>query len=159
MACIKGETRMTEKQKAALNAGRNHFTSTNQPKNPGRKPSKLKKFIKHNNVSQNDVNMIFQHLIFGSSVDELKELVKPANKGKQPVIVVLLVSAFLEDIKNGTLHEVNTVLDRIYGKATQQLEIGEQKSDIPDDPEERKALTEQLKKEIGAWRGTEDSGQ
>ena len=135
------------------------FSSTNQPKNPGRRPSKLKKFIKNNSVSQSDVNKVFQHLIFGSTLEELEELVKPKNKSKQPVIVVLLVSAFLEDIKNGTLHEVNTVLDRIYGKATQQLEIGEQKSDIPDDPEERKALAEQLKKEIGAWRGTEYSGQ
>ena len=148
---------MTEQQKAALDAGRQKFSSTRQPKKNGRKKSNLKGFIKQYSVSKSDVDSIFQNLIFNSSVDELKELVKPANKGKQPVIVVLLVGAFLEDIKNGTLHEVNTVLDRIYGKATQQLEIGEQKSDIPDDPEERKALAEQLKKEIGAWRGTEDS--
>ena len=134
---------------------RNFHRLGNLKKN-GRKKSNLKGFIKQYSVSKSDVDSIFQNLIFNSSVDELKELVKPANKGKQPVIVVLLVSAFLEDIKNGTLHEVNTVLDRIYGKATQQLEIGEQKSDIPDDPEERKALAEQLKKEIGAWRGADE---
>ena len=131
------------------------FSSTNQPKNPGRRPSKLKKFIKNNSVSQSDVNKVFQHLIFGSTLEELEELVKPKNKSKQPVIVVLLVSAFLEDIKNGTLHEVNTVLDRIYGKATQQLEISEQRDDIPDDPEERKALADQLKKEIGDLHGAD----
>lgn len=135
------------------------FTSTNQPAKRGRLPSKLKKFVKDNSVSKADVDAIFSNIIFGSTLEELQEMVKPGNKEKLPVIVALLISAFIQDIKNGTLHEVNTVLDRIYGKATQQLEIGEQKSDIPDDPEERKALAEQLKKEIGAWRGTEDSGQ
>lgn len=135
------------------------FTSTNQPARRGRLPSKLKKFVKDNSVSKADVDAIFSNIIFGSTLEELQEMVKPGNKEKLPVIVALLISAFIADIKNGTLHEVNTVLDRIYGKATQQLEIGEQKSDIPDDPEERKALAEQLKKEIGAWRGTEDSGQ
>lgn len=135
------------------------FSATNQPARRGRIPSKLKKFVKDNRVSKSDVDAIFSNIIFGSTLEELQEMVKPGNKEKLPVIVALLISAFIADIKNGTLHEVNTVLDRIYGKATQQLEIGEQKSDIPDDPEERKALAEQLKKEIGAWRGTEDSGQ
>lgn len=135
------------------------FTSTNQPAKRGRLPSKLKKFVKDNSVSKSDVDAIFSNIIFGSTLEELQEMVKPGNKEKLPVIVALLISAFIADIKNGTLHEVNSVLDRIYGKATQQLEIGEQKSDIPDDPEERKVLAEQLKKEIGAWRGTEYSGQ
>ncbi|MBR1715620.1 MAG: hypothetical protein IJ717_11850 [Treponema sp.] len=135
------------------------FSATNQPARRGRIPSKLKKFVKDNRVSKSDVDAIFSNIIFGSTLEELQEMVKPGNKEKLPVIVALLISAFIADSKNGTLHEVNTVLDRIYGKATQQLEIGEQKSDIPDDPEERKALAEQLKKEIGAWRGTEDSGQ
>lgn len=135
------------------------FSATNQPARRGRIPSKLKKFVKDNRVSKSDVDAIFSNIIFGSTLEELQEMVKPGNKEKLPVIVALLISAFIADIKNGTLHEVNSVLDRIYGKATQQLEIGEQKSDIPDDPEERKALAEQLKKEIGAWRGTEYSGQ
>lgn len=133
------------------------FSATNRPKNPGRKPSKLKKFIKQNNVSQSDVNAIFQHLIFGSSVEELKDLVSPSKKDSQPVIVVLLVSAFLEDIKNGTLHEVNSVLDRLYGKATQQVEIGETHSEIPEDPDDRKALAEQIKREIGVLHGESDN--
>ena len=134
------------------------FSATNQPARRGRIPSKLKKFVKDNRVSKSDVDAIFSNIIFGSTLEELQEMVKPGNKEKLPVIVALLISAFIADIKNGTLHEVNTVLDRIYGKATQQLEIGEQKSDIPDDPEERKALADQLKKEIGAWRGT-DGGE
>ena len=43
---------------------------------------------------------------------------------------------------------MNTVLDRIYGKAAQSVEVAEKKSDIPDDVNERRELAEQLKKEI-----------
>lgn len=131
------------------------FSSTNQPARRGRLPSKLKKFVKDNSVSKSDVDAIFSNIIFGSTLEELQDMVKPGNKEKLPVIVALLISAFIADIKNGTLHEVNTVLDRIYGKATQQMEVGEKKSDIPDDPEERRILAEQIRQEIGAWRGTD----
>lgn len=130
----------------------NKFSSTNQPKNPGRKKSQLKDFVKTCNVSSSDVIKVFQHLIFGSTVEELKELVKPANQGSQPVIVILLVKAFLEDMKNGTLREVNTVLDRVLGKPVQQLTIENAVSEIPEDPEERRKLTEELQKELGVFR-------
>jgi len=129
----------------------NKFSSTNQPKNPGRKKSQLKDFVKTCNVSSSDVIKVFQHLIFGSTVEELKELVKPANQGKQPVIVILLVKAFLEDMKNGTLREANTVLDRVLGKPVQQLTIENAVSEIPEDPEERRKLTENLQKELGVF--------
>ncbi len=127
----------------------NKFSSTNQPKNPGRKKSQLKDFIKSYNVSSSDVIKVFQHLIFGSTVEELKELVKPANQSTQPVIVILLVKAFLADMKNGTLREVNTVLDRILGKPIQQLSIENTTSDIPEDPEARRRLADEIKEEIG----------
>lgn len=130
----------------------NKFSSTNQPKNPGRKKSQLKDFVKTCNVSSSDVIKVFQNLIFGSTVEELKELVKPANQGKQPVIVILCVKAFLEDMKNGTLREVNTVLDRILGKPVQQLSIENTVSEIPEDPEERRKLTEDLQRELGVFR-------
>lgn len=130
----------------------NKFSSTNQPKNPGRKKSQLKDFVKTCNVSSSDVIKVFQHLIFGSTVEELKELVKPANQGSQPVIVILLVKAFLEDMKNGTLREVNTVLDRVLGKPVQQLTIENAVSEIPEDPDERRKLTEDLQKELGVFR-------
>ena len=117
-----------------------------------RKKSQLKDFVKTYNISSSDVIKVFQNLIFGSTVEELKELVKPANQGRQPVIVILLVKAFLEDMKNGTLREANTVLDRILGKPVQQLSIENTVSEIPEDPEERRKLTEDLQKELGVFR-------
>ena len=130
----------------------NKFSSTNQPKNPGRKKSQLKDFIKTYNISSSDVIKVFQNLILVSTVDELKELVKLANQGSQPVIVILVVKAFLKDMKNGTLREANTIIDRILGKPVQQLTIENAVSEIPEDPEERRKLTEDLQKELGVFR-------
>lgn len=143
---------ITEKQRQALSKGRHKFTSDNQPKDKGRKKSQLKDFVKTCNVSSSDVIKVFQNLILGSTVDELKELVKPANQGKQPVLVILCVKAFLKDMKNGTLREANTVIDRILGKPVQQLTIENAVSEIPEDPEERRKLTEDLQKELGVFR-------
>jgi hypothetical protein len=131
---------------------RYRFSSTNQPAKRGRLPSKLRKFVKDNAISKADVDMIFTNLIFGHTIEELQAMIQPGKKEKLPVIVVLLISAFISDMKNGTLKEVNTVLDRIYGKATQQVEFGEKRKDYPDDPAEREALAEQIRKEI-AWQG------
>lgn len=143
---------ITEKQRQALNKGRHKFTSDNQPKDKGRKKSQLKDFVKTCNVSSSDVTKVFQNLILGSTVDELKELVKPANQGSQPVLVILCVKAFLKDMKNGTLKESNTVIDRILGKPIQQLTIENAVSEIPEDPEERQKLVEDLQKELGVFR-------
>jgi hypothetical protein len=125
------------------------FSSTNQPAKRGRLPSKLKKFAKDNSISKSDIDAVFKNLIFGKTIKELQDMLKPGNKDNLPVIVVLLVSAFIQDAKTGTLKEVNTVLDRVWGRPMQQLEVAEkQYSDIPDNPEDRAALAEQIKSEL-----------
>ena len=40
----------------------------------------------------------------------------------------------------------------LYTKPVTQIELTETKSDIPDDPEERRKLTEDLQKELGVFR-------
>jgi hypothetical protein len=105
-----------------LAAGVNtRFSSKNQPENRGRKPSKLKKFCKDNGISNSDVDKVFKNLIFGSTIEQLKDMIQPGKKEKLPVIIVLLISAFIQDMNKGTLKEANTVLDRILGKPTQQI--------------------------------------
>ena len=99
------------------------FSSSNQPEKRGRLPSKLKKFCKDNSISKADIDMVFKNLIFGKTIEELHTMVKPENRNNLPVIIVLLVSAFIKDMNSGTLKEVNTVLDRIFGKATDKLDI------------------------------------
>jgi hypothetical protein len=141
---------MTDKQRAALEAGRNVFSSENQPANRGRKPSKLKKWIKENNVSNEDFIGIFKNIIATHTIEELQKMIEGKNKNKLPVIVALCISAFIHDMKTGTLTAANSVLDRIMGKPAQQviLDPGD-RAKFPSDPEERRVLAEKLRSELG----------
>jgi hypothetical protein len=128
---------------------RTRFSTTHQPANRGRKPSQLKAWIKENNVSTDDFIAIFKNIIATHNLDELELMVNKENKGKLPVIVALCISAFLHDMKTGTMTSANSVLDRIMGKPTQQINFGGSGGmELPADPKERAALAEQLKNEL-----------
>ena len=126
--------------------GTNHrFSSTKQPANRGRKPSKLKKWIKENNVGNTDFVAIFRNIIAIHTLEELEELVKDERKKKLPVIVALCISAFLRDMKTGTLTSANTILDRIMGKPTQPVEMNAPELSVTImTPEERQKRIEEL---------------
>jgi hypothetical protein len=100
------------------------FTSSYQPPNRGRKPSKLSAWIKENNVSNEDFVAIFTTIIATHTLEELEDMVSEKKKPKLPVIVALCISAFLRDMKTGTLTSANTILDRIMGKPTQTVDMG-----------------------------------
>jgi hypothetical protein len=140
---------LTEKQRAALAAGRNVFSSTNQPQNRGRKPSKLKKWVKEYNVGATDYRAIFNNIIACKTVEELQEMIKKGNVEKLPVIVVACAAAVVDDIQHGRLTWTNTVLDRVMGKPMQQIEIGTNRDDMPNDPDERRMLAENIRNELG----------
>ena len=128
---------------------RTRFTSEYQPANRGRKPSQLKAWIKENNVSNADFIAIFTTIIATHTLEELETMVNEKNKPKLPVIVALCISAFLHDMKTGTLTAANSILDRIMGKPTQQINFGGSGgTELPTDPRERMALAEKLKKEL-----------
>jgi hypothetical protein len=135
---------------------RTRFTSTNQPSNRGRKPSKLKKWIKENGVGKSDYIAIFNNIIAAHTIEELQKMIEGDNKNKLPVIVALCISAFIHDMKTGTLTAANSILDRILGRPMQQVEMSEKHGDIPDDPEERRALVEHIEKELGMTRAVRD---
>jgi hypothetical protein len=134
-----------------LKAGvRTRFSSTYQPANRGRKPSKLKKWIKENGVSNEDFLAIFKNIIATHTIEELQTMIEGDNKNKLPVIVALCISAFIHDMKTGTLTAANSILDRIMGKPTQQVILGNgDRTELPPDPEERRALAEKLRHELG----------
>jgi hypothetical protein len=132
---------------------RTRFSSEYQPANRGRKPSKLKKWIKENSVSNEDFIAIFKNIIAVHTIEELQFMIEGDNKNKLPVIVALCISAFIHDMKTGTLTAANSILDRIMGKPTQQLILGSKDHvEIPLDPEERQALAEKLRSELGLGR-------
>jgi hypothetical protein len=116
------------------------FSSTYQPAKRGRKPSKLKKWIKENNVSSDDFIAIFKTIIATNTLEELEKMVNEENKKKLPVIVALCISAFLRDMKNGNLNSANTILDRIMGKPNQAVDISGGLQLFTITEEEQKAL-------------------
>lgn len=135
---------------------RTRFSSEYQPANRGRKPSKLKKWIKEQNVSNEDFIAIFKSIIATKTLEELEEMVEGENKKKLPVIVALCISAFLHDMRTGTLTSANSILDRIMGKPTQQINFGGgSETELPKDPGERAALAERLKKELDIQKLTD----
>ena len=128
---------------------RTRFSSTYQPANRGRKPSKLKKWIKENGVSNDDFIAIFKNIIATHTIEELQVMIEGDNKNKLPVIVALCISAFIHDMKTGTLTAANSILDRVMGKPTQQVILGSgDRTELPPDPEERRALAQMLRDEL-----------
>jgi hypothetical protein len=125
------------------------FSSTRQPENCGRKPSKLKKWIKGNGVSKEDFIAIFKNIIALHTLEELQAMVEGDNKNKLPVIVALCISAFIHDMKTGTLTAANSILDRIIGRPTQQVILGSgYHTELPTELEERRVLAEKLRNEL-----------
>lgn len=139
---------MSDARKPPKNGVR--FSASNQPEGRGRRPNKLKKFIKDNRISKNDVNAMMSCLLFSKTLDELQNMTSKDNRGKLPVGVACLVQALYTDAKNGKHGCVDSMLDRLYGKPCQSVEVAEYTSDIPSDPDERAALAERIKAQIDA---------
>jgi 3-deoxy-D-manno-octulosonate 8-phosphate phosphatase KdsC-like HAD superfamily phosphatase len=101
---------------------RTRFSSEYQPANRGRKPSKLKKWIKENGVSKSDYIAIFNNIIATRTIGELRAMVEGDKKNDLPVIVACCISAFIHDATKGTLVSLNTILDRVMGKPSQTID-------------------------------------
>jgi hypothetical protein len=126
-------------------AGR-QFSSVYQPPNRGRKRSALKKYLKDNGVSIQDLRLVFQNIVI-KKLSELKTLKEEAEE--LPGVISFTVSALLKDYELGRLDVFNGLLDRIWGKPVQQVEMGAVRNELPDDPEERRAMAERLRNELG----------
>lgn len=96
------------------------FTSENQPDNPGRKPSLLKNYIVDNGISIQDVRLVLKNVIMDNTEDELKRI---CSDKEQPMIVRTVVKAYLHDFKNGSVYNLNSFLDRIYGCAAKEIKL------------------------------------
>jgi hypothetical protein len=112
------------------------FDSTHQPEKNGRKPSALNAFIRDSGISIDDVRRVMKNVIFEKNQDELQALLTDK---AQPMLIRLLVKAFLTDFSNGRLDNIEKLLDRIYGKSTQSVEVTDKtpthvdSSLVPDD--------------------------
>lgn len=100
------------------------FTSQNQPKNKGRRPSRFKEIINEldelgESLSLEDFNKVVKSLLTLNK-DKLVEI---AQNSETPIAIVIIASAIAGDIENKQLGNLDRLLDRVYGKATQKSEV------------------------------------
>ena len=96
------------------------FTATNQPKNPGRKPSKLRKFLIENNVSREDASVIVRNMLFNYTKEQLEKL---ENDEKKLLIIRSFARAFLADWDHGTLQNLQTFMLWAYGTPKTEVTV------------------------------------
>lgn len=127
------------------------FTSTYQPANRGRKPSKLRKYIKDNGLSSRDMQLILSQFV-NMDREKLKEL---AANPKAPILVSGIAAALLKDMMRGRTDTQQWIIDRIHGRAVQPIEHSGGIDPVQSmTPEERKAY---LKEAIKKYRERENN--
>ena len=122
------------------------FTSENQPENTGRRPSLLKAYINDNGVSIQDVRLVFKNIVFEKTKEELEDLL--TDEG-QPMLVRTIISAYMKDFESGRIDIINSILDRVFGKAEQSVQVNGLLETASLTPEERKARIAELEKKRG----------
>jgi hypothetical protein len=102
----------------------------------GRKPNVLKGLIEKFDISADDINNIFKNVIFSHTFGELQKMVENDKEVKKlPALEVMIISAFLQDIKKGSLVSIMQILDRVIGKPTQKDII--EFTDLPENAKDR----------------------
>lgn len=94
------------------------FSSTNQPKNNGRKPKLYTQLKEVYKISQEEYRNVVLYLMQLSKA----EVVKLAKAEDTPIWVVTICEAFLADIEKGTFYILSDLTDRVYGKPKQVTE-------------------------------------
>ena len=121
------------------------FSKTNQPKNRGRKPSSIKKYIKENNISYADMSAMAKFMLPLTEEQIRKLLTDP----KAPFLMRVFAKAVLSDLKGGHLSNVMLLIDRAVGKSKESIEIDDNRDQAVLTHEEKLArIKELIKKQI-----------
>jgi hypothetical protein len=59
-------------------------------------------------------------------------------------------------LDEGDVPAIKYIFDRLDGRPKETVEVSEKRDDIPDDPEERRALAERIEQELGLTRAAPD---
>ena len=95
------------------------WSSTNQPKNPGRKPSKLKKYIKENGLDATDVSAMAKYILPMTQ----SEIQKLMSDPKVPIVMKVFAKGVLADLKNSNFRNLLILMDRAVGKPTETINL------------------------------------
>lgn len=97
----------------------NRFSSTNQPKNRGRKPRLYTLAKKGYNISKEEFYDVLMYLM-QLPKPELKDI---AESEKHPVWVVNIARAIFKDTGKGVIFTIRELMDRLYGKAASNIDL------------------------------------
>jgi len=112
------------------------FSKTNQTKNSGRKPSKLKKWIKDYDISKSDIDAVLKTFLYGMTLGEIVEIINDEEKrNKLPAALGLQIQILWKQAMKGDGKHIEALMYMLFGKPTQQniVEI----SDISDNAKDR----------------------
>ena len=130
------------------------FSSTYQPKNPGPKKSRLRSFIKENDLGNRDITTI-SRLLVDLPLEKIAELARDKTK---PILLTNAAAALLKDIQRGKTDTVQWLIDRGFGQAKQVVEqtsIEVRPEDM--DPETRDRYWRELMREyVGTTKDDTD---
>ena len=93
------------------------FSSTNQPKKKGRKPSILKK-LKAIGLSHEDITGLLENIIMANKQEAQEMLKNP----ELPIMAVGYLSALIKEIQAGKSFTIEAIIDRLDGKAAQKIQ-------------------------------------
>jgi len=84
-----------------------------------------------------------------------KRKIKDDETGKEKALLLrhmLAEKLISKAIDDGDVAAIKYVFDRLDGKPKELVELSEKQNDIPDDPEERRRLMEQIERELALTR-------
>lgn len=93
------------------------FSSSNQPRKRGRKPSILKK-LKAIGLSHEDITGLLENIIMANKQEAQEMLKNP----ELPIMAVGYLSALIKEIQAGKSITIEAIIDRLDGKATQKVQ-------------------------------------
>jgi hypothetical protein len=94
------------------------FSSEYQPKTHGPKKSRLRSFIKENDLGTRDITVI-SRLLVDLPLEKIAELARDKTK---PILLTNAAAALLKDIQRGKTDTVQWLIDRGFGQAKQVVE-------------------------------------
>lgn len=101
------------------------FTSTNQPPNAGRKPSRFKSILSEIEEQTGEplTNEDYRKIITQMLTLNPEELMKIAKNPQTPVAIIVVASAIAGDIETQNIGNVEKLLERVFDKTPIKHEI------------------------------------
>jgi hypothetical protein len=102
--------------------GARGFLDTGKRGPGGRKPKLLNKWLKECNVERADAVKLLKSVLFTMTVEDLDQLIAD-KKDRVCVATYVLAKAAVEASKKGNYGTIRDMLEFLYGKNTQTLEV------------------------------------